>query len=118
YNYADVTISDSFNTFYYRFLQTDFNGKSTCSSIIPVSVLKDKPPNVYFSHISEQLIISNFQKEGYFIVDIIDILGRSVYQKNIETIKEVKEFSISIPLTEEGIFFAKISETNGNIVSQ
>jgi len=118
YNYTDLIIPDSSDIFYYRLLQTDFNGKSSYSGVIPVSVLKDKPPNVYYNHSSEQLVISNFQKEGYFVVDIIDVLGRSVYQKNIETMKGNNDLSILIPLTEEGIFFAKISETNGNIVSQ
>lgn len=118
YNYIDQVMPDSSNVFYYRLQQTDFNGKSAYSSTIPVYVLKDKPPNVYYNHNSEQLVISNFQKEGYFVVDIIDILGRSVFQKNIEAVKGNDTFSILIPLTEGGIFFAKISETNGNIVSQ
>jgi hypothetical protein len=48
----------------------------------------------------------------------MDVLGRSVYQQSIETLKGNDELSILIPLMEEGIFFAKISETNGNIVSQ
>ena len=118
YNYTDLTISDSSNIFYYRLQQTDFNGKSSYSGVIPVSILKDKPPKVYYNHNSEELVISNFRKEGYFVIDIIDVLGRSVYQKNAETVKGNNAFSILIPLTEEGIFFAKISETNGNIVSQ
>ncbi|HKC68023.1 MAG TPA: hypothetical protein VKG26_07315 [Bacteroidia bacterium] len=118
YNYSDLHFPDSSAVLYYRLQQTDFNGNSSYAGTIPVSLLKDKPPNVYYNRNSEQLVILNFQKEGYFIVDVIDILGRSVFQKNIEIIKEKNYFSIVVPLTEEGVFFAKISETNGNIVSQ
>ena len=118
YSYTDFAVSDSFDVLYYRLQQTDFNGKTSYKEIVPISVLKDKPPTIYFNHNSEQLTISNFKKEGYFVIDIMDVLGRSIFQKEIEVIKGNDAFSILIPLTEEGIFFVKISETNGNIVSQ
>jgi hypothetical protein len=99
YNYTDITMPDSSITFYYRLQQTDFNGKTSYEGIISASVLKDKPPNVYFNHNSGQLVISNFKKEGNFVVNIMDVLGRSVYQQSIETLKGNDELSILIPLT-------------------
>lgn len=120
YNYIDPAIPDSFDLLYYRLQQTDFNGKTSFSHIVSVPVFKNSDFHISYDLNSEELIFQNtFSKEGYFTIDIIDILERSMYHKDIEMSgKGDRVFSIKISLPAEGIYIAKISGANGNMINQ
>lgn len=121
YIFIDSFVPDSFNIFYYYLKQTDFNGKSSSSDNISVTVVKGKPPNIYFNEDTKQVTISyNFNRqEDYYQVEIIDMLGSTVYQKKIEPADYAENvFTIPLLFSHEGIYIAILSNAGGNTLSQ
>jgi hypothetical protein len=120
YNYTDILVPNLADLSYYKLAQTDFNGKTTSYNMIAVTAQKNITPYIYFDQSSGVLVISNVSSQGaYFTVNIIDILGRSLYQEKMEIQDRGNGvYSVFIELPQEGIYSAVLSEANGNILSQ
>lgn len=100
YQFTDV---ENFNeTVYYRLIQVDFDGQHNNSKIIAVG--KDKGQNditfnIYPSPNNGDFIIRFNRFRHEYMIDIADVIGRSVYQSSGTTTDgkvEVKDFTKGI----------------------
>lgn len=116
YNYTDRP--DSSDIFYYRLMQTDFNGQSSYSDITQIKLDTKRPPGIYFNAAAGQLIIKcNFSKEEFIRLEIFDITGKSVYMKQ-DNIPPAAENAFMLSLPAEGVYFARLSGKDGNLLCQ
>jgi N-acetylneuraminic acid mutarotase len=122
YSYTDATLPDTAELFYYRLKQTDFDNKSSYADVISLTVAssENKPPVIYSDHITGQLTVYYyFRRSEEIIFEVFDVMGRPVYKKMVYAEKAGRTiFSAEMPPSAEGIYIARISSSEGTLLSQ
>jgi len=118
YSYDDPSPPDKL--IYYRLRQTDLDYHTATSAII--SVMADsgeKPPDIRYETVSGQLLLeNNSSEENDMLLQVIDILGKCVFQKKIESSKGSNIFVITLPVSLQGIYFARLCGEQGKLIIQ
>lgn len=115
YNYIDVNPFDNFNNqYYYRLKQIDFDGKFTFSDLKfvkyenTISTLQVFPnPTTGVIHIINNISYSSDGK-----IEILDISGNVLLQKNVAFNVGLNNLFLDISSLSNGIYYLKITDKN------
>ncbi|HNR20944.1 MAG TPA: GEVED domain-containing protein, partial [Bacteroidia bacterium] len=92
---------------YYRLMQTDNDGTSTYSKLVPVTFGKENFEIVTVSSPNEESrnILFNYDNDGEVGIRVVDIMGKTVYEKlNFKTIDGINQFDLSVANLTTGVF--------------
>ena len=96
---------------YYRLKQTDFDGKFTYSSVIFLFG-NNKSPSSYsiYPNPANGALYFDFQNSnrGVVYIEIADVLGKTVVQKQIFQDAEKQHIELALPALQAGIYAARI----------
>ena len=111
--YSTVDLKPYGGISYYRLKQTDFDGNSQNSNLVPIKYFKsstDLYPNPLVS--ARELTLtytSNVADKINFTLK--DVLGHAIYSSILETKQGLNSFSVSIPELSNGIYFVELKST-------
>ncbi len=106
-DYAFTHKNPSEGIHYYRLQQFDFNGASTYSSVVVVSIKSDQPIKVFPTQAFEQITISFAEAtKKEMLVSVYDIMGRMVLSKSLDG--ETIENNLSVFSLEKGHYFLQV----------
>lgn len=103
---------------YYRLKQVDLNGKLEYSEVISIQMGNNERisvKNIYPNPTNGQLNVDIYSEtETVLKLTLTDLLGKTIYEKKIETTKGLNVISISEERVPKGMFFVNItSESEG-----
>jgi hypothetical protein len=100
---------------YYRLKQIDFNGDFSYSAIRAVEIELDAGPHIGYVNTGNGAIDVHYllDRETHFVVELIDVTGRKVYETSVDGQTEGK-FSIPALQLANGIFFIRLSNESGS----
>lgn len=84
-------------TSYYRLRQTDYNGNSTLSDVVPVSFVVNGSMTVYPNPATSEVFISIRNPGDEVTININDMLGRRIYSKTYSSIPGSTGQLVSLP---------------------
>ena len=100
---------------YYRLKQTDFDGHSSFSEVIAVTVLNSVGPTIYPNPISDEWFIdfTKSEKQESRLIEVFDLTGRKCFEQEVvgEPLIKLQRHDLS-----GGIYLLRISSTQGNVV--
>ncbi|MCB9363883.1 MAG: T9SS type A sorting domain-containing protein [Flavobacteriales bacterium] len=101
-------------TSYYRLKQTDFDGSSSKSQIVPVLIQGIDIVNVYPNPGAGEInLIINSTLSDIGNITIYDKIGKVVYQEKITLIKGINKVSRDVTFLVEGSYTIRASISNG-----
>ncbi|HBF88870.1 MAG TPA: hypothetical protein DDX39_09535 [Bacteroidales bacterium] len=108
---------------YYRLKQTDYDGKYTYSNIVSVNSdakLSENIIQIYQINNSIQISLNNDENAEYF-VEIVDMLGRSLFKGNYKSISnkiriELNELKLPMGIYNIAVYNNSIFKTNKVII--
>jgi hypothetical protein len=114
YNYTDNFLPGSSLLYYYRLKQTDYNGRSEYSNIIPVhAASENKLLNIYFDPLSHKLNVETYFKEdGEYSFTVIDLSGHTAYRHLENAPKGKNVFPVLLTSFSNGVYIIKVSGNN------
>lgn len=92
---------------YYRLMQTDFDGTSTYSKLVPVTFGKENFEIITVSSKNDDSrnVLFNYDTDGLVNIKVVDIMGKTVYEKlNFKTIDGINQFDLSVANLTSGVF--------------
>jgi len=108
YSFLDDTPSPGIN--YYRLKQTDFDGNFSYHQTITLNDLLDKT-NMFISNNALQINLT--QELSHGTIEIIDVLGRTIYSDDILKVK-----AINLDRFIHGIYLVKIATPSNTIIEK
>jgi hypothetical protein len=98
---------------YYRLMQTDFDGKSSFSKLVPVKIHANEFAIDYLfaNQTSNEIYFTLNNINGNIIVDIIDVLGRTVISQKLSSPGENEIFKLNVSLLKRGVYTLRISNS-------
>jgi hypothetical protein len=121
YNFNDLGFNTDNKVVYYRLKQTDLSNKMSVHGIVAVQLSNpDHKPQINFNNNENSItVFYDFEKGGDFVIDIYDLLGRTIYSEQIYAGENSESInSASIPFLTNGLYIVKFSDVQGTIVSQ
>ncbi len=104
---------------YYRLRQTDFNGKTTISDIVPVSIIQYAPSSVsvYPNPAHNQVSVHITKPQGQIQIKVVDAAGWEVYAKTLtpDNDESDKTINITTAIFAPGIYM--VSTYTGDTIS-
>lgn len=92
---------------YYRLMQTDFDGTSTYSKLVPVTFGKENFEIITVSSSNDESrnVLFNYDTDGQVSIKVVDIMGKTVYEKlNFKTIDGINQFDLGVANLTSGVF--------------
>lgn len=116
YELVDVELSTT-TTLYYRLKQTDYNGKYEYSKVISVNLSPPDEWKLIVSTISDEELKATLfiSEDASVMIDIMDIQGRILKQKNIDAFKGANLIAMDLKNVAAGLFFVKVHNTKNCI---
>lgn len=119
YSFEDVNAlrAASSNTAYYRLMQTDFDGTSTYSEVVAVTLEGGKGFEVTNVATVDGRVEVNFAtpQEGSTTVSVFDLNGRQVGTTTLQAVEGFNNATINMNTNQNGIYLVRI--TNGEHVA-
>lgn len=114
-SYQKIDTNPLMGISYYRLKQTDFNGDYEYSNIVTVKIDR------HFGDISvypnplhgDGFITFNSKINGAVKVEILNVIGEKVYEKEYEIMIGSNKIKFSSKKMTQGIYFVKISDSSG-----
>jgi Secretion system C-terminal sorting domain len=97
-------------TTYYRLKMVENDGSFSYSNIISVAFGKDLTVKAFPNPVQNELSIDVISESKQLEIEVIDVLGRSIYQKNESNTEESKLLTINTLDWLSGIYFLKVSD--------
>jgi hypothetical protein len=88
-------------------MQTDFDGTSTYSKLVPVTFGKENFEIITVSSKNDDSrnVLFNYDTDGLVNIKVVDIMGKTVYEKlNFKTIGGINQFDLSVANLTSGVF--------------
>ncbi len=101
---------------YYRLRQTDDNGNSTLSDIVPVDFAMQSTFTIYPNPATDRAYVNVINPSNEVALNIFDMLGRQVYSKTYPAEPNLPNLRISLPIDGDlpsGMYMVTVY-TNGN----
>ena len=108
-------IDDASQQSYYRLKQTDFDGKSTNYSTIPISCDGEGFFKFYPNPVKDELTVT-VTKTGIYSIEIKDYLGRLVLIESISNNNLSHKISLN-SLHSKGMYFAFLRNKDGKVIA-
>jgi hypothetical protein len=86
------------------------NGEFTYSKIVSLAFGKELSVSAYPNPVRDELTIDAFSESKYLDIDILDVLGRSIYQKRAQNTEGSKLLIVNTLNWNSGIYFLKVSD--------
>jgi Secretion system C-terminal sorting domain len=101
---------------YFRLKMVDLNGDFTYSKVVSLAFGKDLSATAYPNPVRNELTIDAFSEGKFLNIEVLDVLGRSIYQKRAQNTEGSKLLIVNTLTWNSGIYFLKI--TDGKTVFQ
>jgi hypothetical protein len=109
--YGAEDVNPYTNISYYRLKQTDYDGKSSYSDIIPIRIKIDEPKIISVQSSRPNSMISfdvNFPQPAEGIMKIIDINGKLAYGAKFSSPAQQKHFTLDSSQIPTGVYFLQL----------
>jgi Secretion system C-terminal sorting domain len=116
YRFTDFTPPLGARGLYYRLKMVDKDGTFNYSKVISLALGKDLSVSAYPNPVSNELTIDAFSEGKYLDIEVLDVLGCSIYQKRAQNTEGSKLLIVNTLNWNSGIFFLKV--TDGKTVFQ
>ena len=103
---------------YYRLKQTDYDGQFSYSQIVQVSYLSASPFAIvaaFVSGTSDFNLFFNASAKEKCSMEIYDVLGKNIFQTNVEGTRGVNKKEFKIPRLISGIYFVTLTSGNKSV---
>jgi hypothetical protein len=95
---------------YFRLKIVNSDGSFTYSKVLSVAFGKDLSVKAFPNPIQNELSIDVVSESKQLVIEVIDVLGRSIYQKNESNTEGSKLLTINTLEWLSGIYFLKVSD--------
>jgi len=119
HNYSAIDDNPYVGISYYRLKQTDYDGYSTYSDIVPVTYNPTNDisiGNTLLSTGSSFMQISS-KTQGAVTIDIYDITGRKIYSKDQNMASGVNSIDLAASFT-QGVYILRVTTASGNVAQK
>ncbi|MEI6817105.1 MAG: T9SS type A sorting domain-containing protein [Bacteroidota bacterium] len=111
--YSSIDPNPLMGTSYYQLKQTDYDGNSTSTGLVPVVIGKENFEIVkLYSDDTKMHILINDNTNENIDVTVFDILGNQIVKQSSRTTSQITDVQINTSGLPRGIYFVMISNSN------
>jgi len=121
--YYSLTDSSAFSkSVYYRLKQTDYDGKSEYFNLISFDnchLISGLDVNLYPNPLADEISYQfNLEASAHITIEIFDVLGKSIYSKELDVNKGNHLLKIDLSGISKGMYVFKISDGTAQILKK